>query len=304
MKKIVIPARDGYKLDVHLFEVENAVAVVQVIHGMEEHQERYEHFVAFLNRNGYTVVTSDLRGHGYSAASLGFFKEKKGYIELLEDQRSIRRFISEGFPGKPVFLFAHSFGTVITRVLLQTDSDKYDKVVLSGFPDFQRGAYAGILLADIIGFVKGPKYKSALLQNLSVGAFNKKIRNPKTPVDWIARNEDNVKKYIEDPFCGFGFTCSAFNDLFHLVVMMHDSGKYEHVNPDLKLLMLRGEDDPCVGGDRGAEDSIGVLMQAGFMDIHEISYPEMRHEIIAERGRDKVYADVLDFFNEKCSKAG
>ena len=47
MKKQFIKARDGYNLELHIFEVPNAKAVVQVIHGMEEHQGRYEKFIKF-----------------------------------------------------------------------------------------------------------------------------------------------------------------------------------------------------------------------------------------------------------------
>ena len=54
-----IKARDGYLLDVHIFEAEQARAVVQIIHGMEEHQGRYEAFAEFLSANGFTVVSSD-----------------------------------------------------------------------------------------------------------------------------------------------------------------------------------------------------------------------------------------------------
>ena len=81
MKQIFIKARDGYRLDVHIFQAEHETAVVQLIHGMEEHQKRYEPFIAHLNAHGFSVVSSDLRGHGRHAADLGFFKEKGGYAE-------------------------------------------------------------------------------------------------------------------------------------------------------------------------------------------------------------------------------
>ena len=76
MKKMTLKALDGYPLSVHIFHIENPKAIVQIIHGMEEHQERYEPFVKFLNTQGYSVVTSDMRGHGSTAEDLGFFKEK------------------------------------------------------------------------------------------------------------------------------------------------------------------------------------------------------------------------------------
>lgn len=57
---------------------------------MEEHQERYEKFIKFLNENGFSVVSSDMRGHGTSAGFLGYFKDKNGYIELIEDQKALQ----------------------------------------------------------------------------------------------------------------------------------------------------------------------------------------------------------------------
>lgn len=296
MEKIFLNARDGYELELHVFEVENAKAVVQVIHGMEEHQERYESFIEFLNLNNFTVVSSNMRGHGSNAVSLGYFKDKDGYIELIEDQKKVTDFIKNRFLDLPIYIFAHSMGTIITRVLLQENSQDYSKVVLSGYPNYQSGAHFGILLTKVITDFRGPKYKSKIINSLSVGAFNKKIKNPKTNCDWICHNEKTVQDYIEDPYCGIGFTCSAFGDLFHLVVMMHSSEKYHNINSKMPLLMLRGNDDPCVGGDKGAADSRKVLFDAGFDNIQFIDYPNMRHEILAEADNEKVYNDVLKFF--------
>lgn len=296
MKKEFIKSRDEYNLELHIFEVENPKAIVQVIHGMEEHQERYENFIEFLNKNGFSVVSSDMRGHGKSCKELGFFKEKDGYVELIEDQKAITKYIKEKFKNIPIYIFAHSMGTIITRVLLQENSNDYNKVVLSGYPNYQRGAYTGIFVANIINAIHGPKYKSKFISYLSVDTFNHGIKKPKTNCDWISYNEENVKAYIDDPYCGIGFTCSAFKDLFNLVIMMHKSNLYKSVNKDMELLLLRGLDDPCVGGTVGANDSYKVLCNAGFDKIERIDYPNMRHEILAEKDNKKVYKDVVNFY--------
>lgn len=297
MEKIFIKARDGHELNIHIFKAKKAKAVIQVIHGMEEHQERYEDFIKVLNENGFSVVSSDMRGHGSTAKDLGFFKEKNGYIEIVEDQRIITNFIKEQFNGLPIYIFAHSMGTIITRVLLQKDSKEYEKVVLSGYPNYQNGAYFGIVIANIIKIFKGAKYKSKLINSLSIDSFNKKIKNPKTKCDWICHNEETVKEYIEDKYCGIGFSCSAFSDLFHLVIKMHKCKLYNNVNTDMELLLLRGLDDPCTGGYKGAKDSKEVLLSVGFNNIQSIDYPNMRHEILAEKDNQKVYNDVIKFYN-------
>ncbi len=298
MKLVNLKAEDNYLLGLHIFEVENAKAIIQIVHGMEEHQERYEELINFLNKNKYTVVSSNLRGHGKNAPILGHFKDRKGYLELINDQKIITNYIEETYKNKPIYILAHSMGTIITRVLLRDYSKHYTKVILSGYPNFQLGAYMGIVVSNIIKFFKGAKYKSKFLSNLSIGQFNKVIKNTKTQVDWLSYNEENVVEYINDPYCGIGFTCSAFNDLYHLVIKMNNVKKYHDINKNLEFLFLRGEDDPCTGETKGAEKSREVLKKAGFSKIAYIDYPKMRHEILAEKKKDEVYKDVLNFFNK------
>lgn len=76
MEQKTLRAEDGYKLDLHIFETENARGCVQIIHGMEEHKERYDAFAQELQKAGFTVVSSDMRGHGVGAPELGFLRRK------------------------------------------------------------------------------------------------------------------------------------------------------------------------------------------------------------------------------------
>lgn len=295
MKKYVIPSYDQYPLHVHTFDTDSPAAVVQIIHGMEEHQERYEDFAKFLNANGYSVVTSNLRGHGSDAKYSGYFKDKKGAFALIQDQKYILKWIEKQYNKIPVILFAHSMGTIISRVLLQTESQRYQKVILSGYPNFHLSCYPGILLANATQMIHGAKYKSKFLQNTSVGIFNKLVKNAKTSVDWICTDKKVVNSYLADPYCGIGFTCSAFRDLHTLVIRMHHAGNYKNVAGNLPILLLRGNMDPCVGGNTGAFDSFLALHRAGFHNITRIAYPKMRHEILNEKNHKKVYEDILNF---------
>lgn len=263
---------------------------------MEEHQGRYEKFIKVLNENGFSVVSSDMRGHGKSCKDLGYFKEKEGYLELIEDQKFITKFIQKYFPNQDINLFAHSMGSIIARVLLQENSKAYKKVVLSGYPKYQKAAHTGILFTNLMTAIHGPKYKSKFILNVSKDIFNHLIKNSKTKYDWISYNEKSIKSYIDDPYCGIGFTCSAYNDLFHLVVMMHKPEMYHNVNKDMELLLVRGLDDPCIGGNRGSDDSYKVLRDAGFKKIKRIDYENMRHEILSEINNKKVYNDIINFF--------
>lgn len=297
MEKIFLKSSDDYELELHLFEVEKAKAVVQIIHGMEEHQGRYLSLVEVLNNSGFTVVTSDLRGHGPSAPDLGHFKDKDGDLLLIEDQKVITKEIKSRFEDLDVYIFAHSMGTIISRVLLETYSKNYKKVVLSGYPNYNKGAKLGIALGNMIKSIKGPKYKSKLLEKLSIGSFNRKIKNPQSFLDWISYNKENIKNYSKDPFCGIGFTCSSYVTLFKLVDSMHNPKNYFDVNADLEILMLAGEDDECTGREKGRKDSIKTLNLAGFSKIEEKTYPHMRHELLSEDNHLEVFEEIVDFYN-------
>lgn len=299
MKQVFIKSVDGYRLDVNIYSAENPKAVVQLVHGMEEHQGRYKLFAQFLADNGYTVITSDMRGHGKSAKDLGFFAKSGGYKLLIQDQKAITEYIKQNYKGLPVYLFAHSMGTIITRVLLEHNSQDYAKVVLSGYPCYQKLTGVGILLAKLVKLFKGAKYKPKFIENLSVGVFNKQIKNPKTSVDWVCANPDIVMEYIADPLCGIGFTCSAFADLFTLVKLMHKPKRYTNVNASMPLFLLSGENDPCTGGKKGRENSQKVLKKAGFINKFAKNYPNMRHEILNEADNKQVYIDILKFYNKK-----
>ena len=74
MENIVLKASDGYALSLAVFESEHPRGYIQIIHGMEEHKERYEAFAEQLRQVGFTVVTSDMRGLYVHRDAWRFFK--------------------------------------------------------------------------------------------------------------------------------------------------------------------------------------------------------------------------------------
>lgn len=295
MERVIIKAKDGYRLCLHIFEVRDPKGYVQIIHGMEEHQERYERLAERLNAAGYTVISSDMRGHGETAPVLGYFGERGGWYYLIMDQIRITSYIRQRFQVEKVIIFAHSMGTIIARNLLQSQSKRYEKLILSGYPCANPAAGFGIMLTGIIQLWKGGEYYSKLIQKLAIGTFNRKIRDHKTDLDWISVNEDNVQAFINDPYCGHGFRIAGFRDLFRLVQKMSKINQYRDVQKDLPILAIRGAEDPCTGGDKGSTDSLLVLQKAGFTHITSICYPGMRHEILNEKENEQVFTDILQF---------
>jgi len=297
MEKLFLEAAEGYKLSLAVFKVEKPKAVLQMVHGMQEHKERYYPFIEYLNKNGYAVVISDMRGHGEDAPILGHIADKHGEKILIEDQNKIYQYIKENFKDVPVYLFGHSMGSIISRVLLQESSTNYQKVILSGYVAPNPASPVAVLLGNIVGCF-GKKKFSKLLANLALGPYSKAVKDRKTDLDWLSANEENVQNYINDPLCGFPFTNGSFSALFHLLNAMSKAKKYVNVNKELPFLLAGGEDDPCTAGEKGRANSKKVLEKAGFTKFDVQTFKGMRHEILNEKDKASVYQVMLDFLNK------
>ena len=298
MQEMKLSAKDGYELALRIYEADEPKAIVKFIHGMEEYQDRYQPFAEYLQAAGYTAVTADLRGHGKSAPVLSHIADRDGHLKLLEDEETILEMIHERWAGVPVILFAHSMGTIIARVVLQKESREFHKVVLSGYPNPNSAAGAGLVLTGLLSSFKGAKGYSKLVDGMVLGPFAKAVPDAKTPSDWLSYNTENVEKYREDPLCGARFTLGSYATLFSLIKLMGEAGKYEEVWKELPILMISGRDDPCTGGEKGRADSEAVLRKAGFRELEIVTLDGMRHEILNETGREEVYRRILEFMDK------
>ena len=298
MENVVLKSEyDSLNIYTNLYDVENPKGVVQIVHGMKEHQERYSDFANFLNQNGYAVMTSDLRGHGKNASLLGYMEGKKSHEALVADQVTITNYLNKRYPNLDVILFGHSMGTIISRNLLMSHADAFKKVVLTGVPAYQAACYFGIFFANVIGKFKSDTYVSKMLEKLTLSPFSKAVKNAKTDVDWVSVSQTNINNYLNDPYCNIPFTISAYKALYNLVKNMHKAKKYQVNDPNLPILMLIGELDPCPLGKKGFNSSINTLKKAGYINLSSKIYPNMRHEILNEDNHMIVYEDILNYLN-------
>ena len=289
-------------LTYRIYRPEKAVASMFVIHGMQEHKDRYHAFAQYLKEHGIGVVIYDLPGHRGNREDLGWFGEKDGYRNLVLSGVEIAELTEREFPGVPMYCFGHSMGSLIARNFLQKYSGMISGMILSGAPCYNTAAPAGRVLVRTLSLLKGEKGHSKVLDDMVTGAFNRTIKDPETPVDWISYDRENVKAFLEDEWCGFPFTIQGYGDLLDLVIRMHDPKLYHVNNPDLPIYFMAGADDPCTGGQAGLTDSIGILEKAGYRNIEKKTWPHMRHEILNEGDRQSVYEDVVRWMEEKLNE--
>lgn len=291
MEKIKIMASDGLALSGLYAKCDNPKALVQIMHGMAEHKERYEKLIEILNKEGYAVLITDMRGHGESVNdeySLGHCGNKE---LLVEDQMALTKFLKKEYPEKPLYIFAHSMGTLTCREYLKTHDDEVIKVILSGTVCYKPGCGLGVSLAKKRA-KKNPKGYSKLLFAMSNNF------STKADFSWLSTNKENVKNYEADPLCGFMFTNLSNHTLFSLTHDLHDYKSYKANNKNLKILSISGELDRTTGGKKGLKDVLKTLNKVGYNNVTIKEYPNMKHEILMENNNEEVFNDIVKFFGE------
>lgn len=289
MKEITLTAHDGLVLHATLFECKNPKALVQVIHGAKEHKERYYDICEFFNANGYAVIVSDNRGHGASVNKpypLGHFETAE---QMLNDQLLITAHIKGLYPDKPLYLFGHSLGSCIARYYLQEHDDEIEKLLLTGtvFP---------VPLCTVGNKVCGLSQK--LYGKAAAKGLVAKLANNDND-KWVCQNPSVMVVYRKDPLVkGCVYTTAAVNAIVELTGTLSDRPAFRCRNPELKILSCTGKEDICTGGEHGLQASLTLLGKVGYINVRHKVYEHMKHEVINEKGNQKVYADMLAFFEE------
>ena len=270
-------------------------AVLAIHHGMAEHQERYEPFIRFLCDHGIGVYMHDMASHGQSTDSspTGWFGEKDGWKNLIEDFRTVVTCAKEENPGKKVFVMGHSMGSFICRLYTaKYPEDGFAGAIYMGTGGSNPAAGAGMAMANGIGAIRGKQHKSPMLARMAFSSYNKGLER-RTEYDWLTRDTEIVDRYIADPLCGFLFTAQGMNDLIHATAAANSREWYESVPKDLPILLVSGEKDPVGGWGKGVSEVDTRLKETGHTRVTKILYPECRHEVLNELNRGEVMEDIL-----------
>ena len=279
--------------------------IVQISHGMAEHQSRYAPFARFLNTNGYVVFINDHLGHGKSIANydeLGYFGKRDGYIYLIDDMKKVNDIAREQYPGLPVILFGHSMGSFLSRFYVEKYGNTVDGAIFCGTSGANPAVDMGLAVIKAVTAAKGDHYRSQLINKLAFGSYNKRIKPARTDFDWLSTNKENVDKYIADPLCGFLFTTNGYRDLLKLLKVINRLEWYTSVRLDLPMLLISGEEDPVGNYGKGVKQVCDGLKDSKHENVEMKLYPGDRHEILNEQDRLDVYNDVLDWINKTLKK--
>lgn len=279
------------------WKAEPATSNLVFMTGMQEHSERYDHLARYLNNFGISVYVLDAVGQGLNAPrpedQQKWFKgafdtnvsaAHQKVMELKEETKL------------PTFIMGHSMGSFMTQRYLELFPDSADKVVIwsSNGPRRMKMACA-YMLASILTNKRNWDKPSKFISNASFGPYARTVKNRKTDVDWLSYDEENVKDYIADSYCGAENTHGFWKEFLRGMNELYKKKNLKKVSKNEKILIVAGEEDPVGEMGKGPRRLKEMYEKLGVSNVTIFMFPHMRHEIHNETEKHLVYKVLSDF---------
>ena len=247
-------------------------AAILIVHGLGEHSGRYEHVGAQLAAAGFETFSWDLRGFGASGGERAHVDVFARYYDDVADRLAAAR---AALPGRPVVLYGHSLGGLITLGYCLSDRTKPDLMVLSapGIADSLAAwkHMAAPILARIAPKLRipngiGPKMRSRDEEIQHAAEVDPLIQN--TSTTWLGA-------------LGFAEQRKVRDGAAHLAV---------------PTIVIHGEDDPIIPVKSG--EALAIVP-----GVTRRTYPGLRHELHNEPEGPSIIADVIAWIEWQLSGA-
>lgn len=277
-------------------------AVFQIVHGIAEFIERYDHFAEFLAKHGYLVVGEDHMGHGQSGgdgAIPGYFHG--GWEAALEDSYQLLQDTMAQFPNIPYILFGHSMGSFLARsILAKYPESGISCAIISGTCWQPPAAMPAVVkVMDAACKLLEETKPSEKLQKMVFGAYNSRVEHPESDLDWISRDRKIVAAHPMNH--GFQPTAGLLRDMMKGLHFVVQPKNLSNMKKDLPIFFIAGGDDPVGNFGKGIHACAKAFEKAGMEDISVKIYPLFRHEILNEINKEDVYNDIIKWLNLRLS---
>jgi lysophospholipase len=248
-----------------------AVARLVIVHGYGEHCGRYGEFMTWMADRGVACFSFDFRGHGRSSG-------RRGYVRRWEEYGDdLRAFLAQPRlrwdDGPPLFVLGHSHGgLVVPAAAIEASMD------LTGV--------AGVVLTSpyLHNAVPVPLHRRVVARIFNPFVPWARFRSGVRP-EWLSSDPRIQQETIDDPLCHRSATPRWFLTMRRAQQhVMSSAQKFR-----LPMLMMIGTRDPVA--DPAACHAF--YERAGSTDKSLKVYPEMVHELLRERERQRVFADIF-----------
>ena len=263
----MISSFDGTKLYLKKEIPDQAKAVLVIVHGLCEHQGRYDYLAEIFHKAGIGTYRFDHRGHGRSEGERTYFSN---FNELLDDTNVVVDMAIAENPNIPVFLMGHSMGGFTVSLYGVKYPDKRLRgIVTSGALTHDNGKL-------IAGTPEGLDPHTKLPNELGGG-----VCSVEEVVDWYGKDPYNTNTFTT----GLCYALNAGVKWF--------SEKEKEFN--YPVLMLHGEKDGLVS----VTDTYDFFAHVASKDKQMKIYGNLLHEIFNEYCKDEVIGDALSWIETR-----
>jgi alpha-beta hydrolase superfamily lysophospholipase len=295
--------QDGIEIFVYKWvpDSDSPKAAVQIAHGLAEHAARYEKIAEALTSAGYICYADDHRGHGKTAGDI----EKTGYLgpggweSTVKEIKMLSDIIKKENPNILLFFIGHSWGSLMGQDYIQQWGNNIKGVIFSGTSGYMDPNL--LKMGEMITKKElkkfGPMKRNEKLFKLTFASFNKPFEPAETEFQWLSRDQDEVNKYANDPFCGFICTTSLFDEFIYGLIKIWKEENERKIPIDLPIYIISGSDDPSNDMTKNLFKLIERYQKYGIKDLTYKIYQNARHEIFNEINQNEVFKDVIDWLD-------
>lgn len=278
--------------------IDKPKAIVQIVHDLADHSDRYDGFARELNKAGFDVYANDLIGHGLSKQGhKGAFALKKGgYDFLLEDIETLYAAAYARNGNLPRILIGVGMGAQLAE-LYTADGNAVDYLVLISNMLTPTGNKTLLATANNHVRMNGYNEVSSALHNIIICTGKMPGSDPANQYYWVTSDVDQAKKYVEDEDCGFPLTSSGYREML-LAFKKMNGKKWGKTMPNIPVYILAGSEDELGGFGRASHMCASDLIENGNSYVDMRIYNGDRHDLLHEKNRDEVMADIIEWLNK------
>ena len=278
-------------------------AVIQIVHGMNEHIGRFEEMAEFFKKNGFAVYGEDHRGHGHTAEikkDLGHFYDKDGFPKIMNDVHGLTEIIKKDLPKTPIFLLGHSMGSFISRNIITLFPNDYKGLLLSG-----TGNYGTLELAfsknalKLLIMALGPRKVIKYFFTSGTTQFNKAFEPRRTDYDWLSTDPKVANEFVNDPLCGTLDSLGFYRDLIDLLNNMQKKKNIELIPKNMPIFIFSGSMDPIGKNGKTTTFAYESYKKAGITDLTFKLWEGYRHELHKEPIRFELFQEIVEWIEKR-----
>ena len=295
MKTFSVVLTTGEELYGNYWPTKSAKANLTMITGMQEYAARYDELARYLNNHGINVWILDAFGQGLNAKTVDDLEKwpKDAFAKTVDAIHLMNQMAKEN--GLPTTQAGHSMGSFMTQSRLERYPHSADQTVLIGSNGGQGGLMSvAYFLSKIIVHESNWDKPCPFLTKLGVGAYAKDIKDRKTDLDWLSYDEENVQKYLADPYLGHTPTGGFWREFLKGMAQIWKKKNLNKIAKNEIIYIMSGEEDPVGQNGKGPRWLEKTYKDLGIERVSLRMYPHMRHEIHNETEKQSVFINLVE----------